>query len=124
MPAEDPPFEDLIAGTQRTAVHLEMRDAYVPADPSFIAWQGGPPYDRTQREAKGFQGNLSIPRGRRWGNLQHFDTLCQTGRPHVGEHGGVCTERMVTWLARGQGAGAFGARLRLWQHAEAAAEEE
>ena len=51
MPAEDPPFEDLIAGTQRTAVHLEMRDAYAPADPSFIAWQGGPPYDRTQREA-------------------------------------------------------------------------
>ena len=28
-----------------------MRDAYVPGDPSFIAWQGGPPYDRTQREA-------------------------------------------------------------------------
>ena len=31
MPAEDPPFEDLIAGTQRTAVHLEMRDAYARA---------------------------------------------------------------------------------------------
>lgn len=27
-----------------------MRDAYVPSDPSFIAWQGGPPYDRTERE--------------------------------------------------------------------------
>lgn len=51
MPGEVPPFEDLIAGTQRTAVHLEMRDAYSPADPSFIAWKGGPPYDRTQREA-------------------------------------------------------------------------
>ena len=51
MPAEVPPFEELIAGTQRSAVHLEMRDAYVPDDPSFIAWQGGPPYDRTQREA-------------------------------------------------------------------------
>lgn len=51
MPGEVLPFEDLIAGTQRTAVHLEMRDAYSPADPSFIAWKGGPPYDRTQREA-------------------------------------------------------------------------
>lgn len=51
MPAEVPPFEELIAGTQRSAVHLEMRDAYVPGDPSFTAWQGGPPHDRTQREA-------------------------------------------------------------------------
>ncbi len=51
MPDEVPPFEALIAGTQRTAVHLEMRDAYSPADPSFIAWQGGAPYDRAQREA-------------------------------------------------------------------------
>jgi hypothetical protein len=51
VPAEVPPFEELIAGTHRSAVHLEMRDAYVPDDPSFIAWQGGPPYDRTQREA-------------------------------------------------------------------------
>jgi hypothetical protein len=51
VPGEVPPFEELIAGTQRSAVHLEMRDAYVPDDPSFIAWQGGPPYDRTQREA-------------------------------------------------------------------------
>ena len=51
MPAEVPPFEELIAGTQRSAVHLEMRDACVPGDPSFIAWQGGPPYDRTRREA-------------------------------------------------------------------------
>jgi Family of unknown function (DUF6879) len=48
---EVPPFEELIAATQRSAVHLEMRDAYVPDDPSFIAWQGGPSYDRTRREA-------------------------------------------------------------------------
>lgn len=50
MPRRVPPFEELIAGAQRSAVHLEMRDSYVPADPSFIAWQGGPPYDRTERE--------------------------------------------------------------------------
>jgi hypothetical protein len=38
-----PPFEELIAGTLRTAVHLEMRDAYAPADLSFIAWQSARP---------------------------------------------------------------------------------
>jgi hypothetical protein len=27
-----------------------MRDAYTPSDPSFLAWQGGPPFDRTERE--------------------------------------------------------------------------
>lgn len=43
-------FEEMLASAQHSAVHLEMRDAYVPDDPSFIAWQGGPPYDRTQRE--------------------------------------------------------------------------
>ncbi|WP_308168526.1 DUF6879 family protein [Nonomuraea sp. NEAU-A123] len=43
-------FEEMLASAQRSAVHLEMRDAYVPDDPSFIAWQGGPPYDRTERE--------------------------------------------------------------------------
>lgn len=45
-----PPFSELLAGTTRSALHLEMRDAYVPSDPSFVAWQGGPPYDRTERE--------------------------------------------------------------------------
>lgn len=45
------PFNDLIAETRVSAVHLEMRDAYVPSDPSFQAFIGGPPYDRTEREA-------------------------------------------------------------------------
>lgn len=43
-------FEEMLASAQRSAVHLEMRDDYVPDDPSFIAWKGGPPYDRTERE--------------------------------------------------------------------------
>jgi hypothetical protein len=46
-----PPFEELFASTSYTAVHLEMRDAYVPNDPSFIAWKGGPPFDRSERES-------------------------------------------------------------------------
>ncbi|GAA3199447.1 hypothetical protein GCM10010486_81590 [Nonomuraea roseoviolacea subsp. carminata] len=48
-------FEEMLASAQHSAVHLEMRDAYVPDDPSFIAWQGGPPYDRTQREREWHQ---------------------------------------------------------------------
>ena len=51
MTAKVPPFSELIAATSVSAVHLEMRDAYTPSDPSFLAWQGGPPFDRTEREA-------------------------------------------------------------------------
>lgn len=50
MAGQVPPFDELITRTTWSAVHLEMRDAYVPSDPSFIAWQGGPPFDRTERE--------------------------------------------------------------------------
>jgi hypothetical protein len=51
MSAKVPPFEELFASASRSALHLEMRDAYVPNDPSFLAWKGGPPFDRTKREA-------------------------------------------------------------------------
>ena len=46
-----PTFDELIAATTESAVHLEMRDAYVPSDPSYLAFLGGPPFDRTRREA-------------------------------------------------------------------------
>jgi hypothetical protein len=45
-----PTFDELIEVTKVSAIHLEMRDTYVPSDPSFIAFLGGPPYDRTERE--------------------------------------------------------------------------
>jgi hypothetical protein len=45
-------FGDLLAGCSVSALHLEMRDAYVPSDPSFIAFTGGPAYDRSERERK------------------------------------------------------------------------
>jgi hypothetical protein len=35
------PFTELIAETTRSAVHLEMRDAYTPDDPAFLAWLAG-----------------------------------------------------------------------------------
>jgi hypothetical protein len=40
-----PTFPDLLNATKRTAVHLEMRDAYTPADPHFLAWQRGEQLD-------------------------------------------------------------------------------
>jgi len=44
--AKLPPFSELIAETQTSAVHLEMRDAYTPSDPAFLEWKaGGPPAD-------------------------------------------------------------------------------
>lgn len=36
-----PTFDELIAGTRRTAVHLELRDVYTPDDPTFLEWQKG-----------------------------------------------------------------------------------
>lgn len=45
-------FDEMVAGARHSAVHLEMRDTYVPDDPSFIAWQGGPAFDRTERESQ------------------------------------------------------------------------
>jgi hypothetical protein len=43
MTAPAPPFNDLIAATMTSAVHLEMRDAYTPSDPAFLAWLAGTP---------------------------------------------------------------------------------
>lgn len=41
--AKVPPFRELIAETTRSAVHLEMRDAYTPDDPAFLDWKVGKP---------------------------------------------------------------------------------
>ncbi|MEV4255498.1 DUF6879 family protein [Spirillospora sp. NPDC049652] len=41
MASSIPPFSELIAETTRTAVHLEMRDAYTPTDPVYLEWQAG-----------------------------------------------------------------------------------
>lgn len=46
------PFSELLAGAARSALHLEMRDAYTPEDPWFQAWQRGEPLDRSDRERK------------------------------------------------------------------------
>jgi hypothetical protein len=45
----DPPFPDLLRACASSAVHLEMRDAYTPADPWFQAWQSG---DREEFERR------------------------------------------------------------------------
>jgi hypothetical protein len=51
-----PPFSELIAATTRSAVHLEMRDAYTPSDPEFHAWKQGKP--RTPPDTPDWWHNL------------------------------------------------------------------
>jgi len=43
MTVPAPSFTDLIAATTISAVHLEMRDAYTPSDPDYLAWLAGKP---------------------------------------------------------------------------------
>ncbi|WP_207936307.1 DUF6879 family protein [Actinomadura sp. KC216] len=38
-----PTFRELLDGTRRSAVHLEMRDVYDERDPEFAAWRKGEP---------------------------------------------------------------------------------
>ncbi|WP_371652874.1 MULTISPECIES: DUF6879 family protein [unclassified Streptomyces] len=46
-----PTFEELFRDCQRTAVHLEMRDAYMRSDPAFIDWNAGKHIDPAERWA-------------------------------------------------------------------------
>ncbi|MFD9486276.1 DUF6879 family protein [Streptomyces sp. NPDC059991] len=46
-----PTFEELFRDCQRTAVHLEMRDAYMRSDPAFIDWSAGKRIDPAERWA-------------------------------------------------------------------------
>lgn len=39
--ARVPTFEELLASARHSAVHLEMRDGYMPSDPAFAAWKNG-----------------------------------------------------------------------------------
>ncbi len=43
MAAPVPPFSELIVAATTSAVHLEMRDAYTPRDPEYLAWLDGEP---------------------------------------------------------------------------------
>ena len=42
-------FDDLLAGCERSAVHLEMRDGYALDDPVFIDWRAGQSIDPAER---------------------------------------------------------------------------
>lgn len=43
-----PSFADLLAGTTRSAVHLEMRDTYQPTDEEFLRWKAGGPVGKEE----------------------------------------------------------------------------
>ncbi|WP_211280330.1 DUF6879 family protein [Streptomyces lushanensis] len=44
-------FDELFRGCRRTAVHLEMRDAYMKSDPAFVDWRAGKTLDPAVRWA-------------------------------------------------------------------------
>ncbi|WP_250301994.1 DUF6879 family protein [Streptomyces sp. A 4/2] len=48
MPPSAPTFDDLLAGAQRSAVHLELRDSYY-SNPRYEAWQKGHRVDWADR---------------------------------------------------------------------------
>jgi hypothetical protein len=59
-----PPFDELMACAQHSAVHLEMRDVYTPRDPNFLDWKAGKQFDPVERMADWFRGRLStVARG-------------------------------------------------------------
>jgi hypothetical protein len=61
---QSPPFDELMASAQHSAVHLEMRDSYTPGDPTFLDWKAGKRFDPVERMADWFQGRLStVARG-------------------------------------------------------------
>lgn len=45
------PAHEGLAKARESAVHLEMRDAYQPGHPEFIAWQNGKRLDREDRSS-------------------------------------------------------------------------
>jgi hypothetical protein len=47
--AAAPTFKELFRDCQRSAVHLETRDAYSKTDSAFIDWKAGKPIDPAQR---------------------------------------------------------------------------
>ena len=42
---------ELLPSTERSAIHLEMRDSYTPDDPDWLEWQAGNRFDPTTRES-------------------------------------------------------------------------
>ena len=50
MTTEPMPYRRL-ESTERSAIHLEMRDSYTPDDPDWLEWQSGNRFDPTTRES-------------------------------------------------------------------------
>ncbi|WP_214413782.1 DUF6879 family protein [Sphaerisporangium fuscum] len=46
-----PTLDELFNQCQRSALHLEMRDAYGTSSPGYRAWRDGVPFDRTDFDA-------------------------------------------------------------------------
>jgi len=101
-----PPFAELIAACTTSAVHLEMRDTYLPEDPEFLAWDGGERLDihETHREWYDLVRG-TVGRGVR---MQRARIASEPLAPYIRfEHAGtarlnVAAGEEVRWLPRRQ----------------------
>jgi hypothetical protein len=58
--ASEPLSYDLFRSAERSAMHLEMRDAYTPSDPDWLDWQAGNRFDPAEPEEwRGFSRLIS-----------------------------------------------------------------
>jgi hypothetical protein len=46
-----PTFDELFRDCRESAVHLEMRDAYMKSDPAYVDWDAGVVIDPAERWA-------------------------------------------------------------------------
>ena len=54
----EPATDELLRSAGRSAMHLEMRDAYTPDDPDWLDWQAGNRFDPATRE--GWRGWFDV----------------------------------------------------------------
>ncbi|MEU4286882.1 DUF6879 family protein [Kribbella sp. NPDC026596] len=59
----EPSFDELLAGSSRTALKLEFRDQYMTEDPAYAAWQAGD-VDQAVREYAGWTETASTATAR------------------------------------------------------------
>lgn len=99
-----PPFPELLQACKSSAVHLEMRDAYTPADPWFQAWLAG---DREEFERRLLRPWLNLIRevtGRRV-QIRRARVICEPVTDYIRfEHAttesNVSAGEDVRWLPR------------------------
>ncbi|MER7669428.1 DUF6879 family protein [Kitasatospora sp. NPDC096128] len=80
------PVREGLAGAQRSAVHLEMRDSYTPDDPEFARWRAGHRYDNDPAKLPDWCGS--------WADL----AAATTGRGVVMRRARIVSEPVTDYI--------------------------